>query len=162
MAMGNRIWFYPLSTTVSANEILIFKGNGDGTFQAPSVLSASQPNVNVITGDFNGDGKTDLVLANCCGDTSMTYFLGNGDGTFRSEASFNGGPNPEFVASADFNNDGKPDLAIANETIKRRIGDPAEHKPSPSLENDRGYQHHPSIGRDRKCVRPRFGRDGNG
>ena len=33
--------------------------------------------------DFNGDGKVDIVVAHCCGDTDMTYFQGNGDGTFR-------------------------------------------------------------------------------
>ncbi len=95
-------------------EVLIFLGKGDGTFLAPSSLMASQPGSSVIVGDFNGDGKPDLVLANCCGDTAMSYFLGNGDGTFQPEALFNGGPNTEFVASADFNHDGKPDLAIAN------------------------------------------------
>jgi hypothetical protein len=95
-------------------EVLIFLGKGDGTFLAPSSLMASQPGANVIVGDFNGDGKLDLVLANCCGETSMSYYLGNGDGTFQPEGDFNGNPNPEFVASADFNNDGKLDLAIAN------------------------------------------------
>jgi hypothetical protein len=97
------------------DEVLVYLGNGDGTFRTPSTLAASQPNSNVIVGDFNGDGKQDLILANCCGDTSMSYFLGNGDGTFQPEALFNGGPNTAFVASADFNNDGKPDLAIASD-----------------------------------------------
>jgi hypothetical protein len=96
------------------NEVLIFLGKGDGTFLTPISLTASQPDANVIVGDFNGDGKPDLLLANCCGDTSMSYFLGKGNGTFQSEALFNGGTFTEFVASADFNDDGKPDLAIAN------------------------------------------------
>jgi hypothetical protein len=104
----------PVLTTNSGYEVLIFPGKGDGTFLAPTSLQASQPAANVIVGDFNGDGKPDLILANCCGDTSMSYFLGNGNGTFQPEALFNGGPAPAFVASADFNNDGKPDLAIAN------------------------------------------------
>ena len=26
--------------------------------------------------DFNGDGKADIVVAHCCGDTDMTYFQG--------------------------------------------------------------------------------------
>jgi hypothetical protein len=99
------------------NEVLIFLGNGNGTFMAPSVLMASQTNASVIVGDFNGDGKLDLVLANCCAETTMSYYLGNGDGTFQPEGDFNGDPDPEFVASADFNNDGKPDLAIANAPV---------------------------------------------
>ena len=98
----------------SGYEVLVFLGKGDGTFQTPSSLKASEPDATVIIGDFNGDGKPDLLLANCCGATNMSYFLGNGNGTFQPEALFIGNPNPEFVASADFNNDGKLDLAIAN------------------------------------------------
>jgi hypothetical protein len=111
----------PALSSNFADEVLIFLGKGDGTFLAPSSLMASQPNSNVIVGDFNGDGKPDLILANCCGDTSMSYFLGNGDGAFQPEALFNGGPNSAFVASADFNNDGKPDLAVANDQFNGAI-----------------------------------------
>ena len=115
--MGNPTLFSPALDNNSNDEVLIFLGNGNGTFLAPSVLPASQPNSNVIVGDFNGDGKRDLILANCCGYTSMSYFLGNGDGTFQPETLFNGGPSPAFVGSADFNNDGKPDLAIASDQM---------------------------------------------
>ncbi len=104
----------PALTTNSGYAVLIFLGKGDGTFLAPTSLQASQPASNVIVSDFNGDGKPDLILANCCGDTPMSYFLGDGNGTFQPEALFSGGPDPVFAASADFNNDGKPDLAIAN------------------------------------------------
>jgi hypothetical protein len=36
-----------------------------------------------VAGDFNGDGKLDVVTSNR-GSTSITMFLGNGDGTFQT------------------------------------------------------------------------------
>src|SRR5262249_46256156 len=76
---------------------------------------AQLPN-KIVVSDFNGDGKPDLVVANCCGSAGMSYFLGNGDGTFGPETAFNGGASPPFVATADFNGDGKPDLVLGNQT----------------------------------------------
>src|SRR5262245_29039428 len=35
----------------------------------------------VLTGDFNGDGKLDIAVANF-GDSTVSVLLGNGDGTF--------------------------------------------------------------------------------
>ena len=43
-------------TTVS-----VLYGNGDGTFAAPKVLSIGALPLDIQSGDFNGDGKPDLV-----------------------------------------------------------------------------------------------------
>jgi hypothetical protein len=67
----------------------------------------------VAVGDFNGDGKADLVTANS-GSSTVSVLLGTGDGTFAAA------PNspiplagqPSFVAAGDFNHDGKLDLAV--------------------------------------------------
>jgi hypothetical protein len=68
----------------------------------------------VAVGDFNGDGKADLAVANYGSDT-LTILLGNGDGTFTpAKASPATGANPTFIAVGDFNGDGKADLAVAN------------------------------------------------
>lgn len=62
--------------------VVIYHGNGDGTFTAlPAATTAQVTGSRSFTaGDFNGDGKADLVLADTTG--GLTLFLGNGDGTF--------------------------------------------------------------------------------
>jgi len=69
----------------------------------------------VAVGDFNLDGKADLVTANSTAN-NISVLLGNGDGTFRSHVDYAVGTNPVSVASGDFNNDGNPDIAVANQT----------------------------------------------
>jgi hypothetical protein len=69
--------------------------------------------ISVAVGDFNRDGKPDLVTANY-EDNSVSVLLGNGDGTFRDRVDYTTGTKTFFVAVGDFNSDGKPDLAATN------------------------------------------------
>ncbi|MGO9273506.1 MAG: beta strand repeat-containing protein [Terriglobia bacterium] len=82
----------------------------------------------VAVGDFNGDGKLDLAVANYFSST-LTILLGNGDGTFTPTGQFlSTGANPRSVAVGDFNGDGKLDLAVANQfsnTVTILLGDGA-------------------------------------
>jgi uncharacterized repeat protein (TIGR01451 family) len=63
----------------------------------------------VVVGDFNGDGKLDLAVANA-GSNSVSVLLGNGDGTFQTAVNFPAGNSPASIAMGDFNGDGKLDL----------------------------------------------------
>jgi len=68
--------------------------------------------IGVVEGDFNGDGKVDLVVANN-GSGNVSVLLGNGDGTFRPAVSFDAGISaPESIFVGDFNGDGKLDVAV--------------------------------------------------
>ncbi|HKV61586.1 MAG TPA: VCBS repeat-containing protein, partial [Candidatus Acidoferrum sp.] len=67
----------------------------------------------VALGDFNGDGRVDLVVADW-GPPGVSILLNNSDGTFQTAHSFIAGTNPSSVAVGDFNGDGKLDLAISN------------------------------------------------
>ena len=68
----------------------------------------------IAVGDFTGDGKLDLAVANA-GSNSLTILLGNGNGTFTPVASSpNTGGVSDSIAVGDFNGDGKLDLAVLN------------------------------------------------
>ena len=99
------------------NGAAVALSNGDGTFGTPNQIftSAATPAAALATGDFNHDGKADVVvLANGFTTNPPIYvFLGNGNGTFQGLAPFGLGTSiPTGIATADFNRDGNLDLAI--------------------------------------------------
>ena len=72
---------------------ILYHNNGDGTFSDVSVRSGiAAPDRNyslgVLTGDFNGDGLTDIYVA--CDQTPSLLYINNGDGTFSEEALLRG------------------------------------------------------------------------
>jgi hypothetical protein len=85
-------------------------------FASPTFAVGSNP-VAEAKGDFRGDGRTDLVVANQQSNT-VSVLLGNGDGTFQPKTDFATGVSPRGVAVADFNGDGHLDIAVANSGSK--------------------------------------------
>ncbi|WP_418006552.1 DUF4347 domain-containing protein, partial [Nostoc piscinale] len=67
----------------------------------------------VTVGDFNGDGKLDLAVANRYSN-NVSVLLGNGTGGFGTATNFTVGTTAQSVTVGDFNGDGKLDLAVAN------------------------------------------------
>jgi uncharacterized repeat protein (TIGR01451 family) len=65
----------------------------------------------VAVGDFNGDGKLDVAVANT-GSGTVSILLGNGDGTFQAAVNLSTGNQPSTILVGDFNGDGKLDLAL--------------------------------------------------
>jgi len=111
--------------------VYILLGNGDGTFtfsgQSPINVGPTPQNPNIPANpfsmtalDYNGDGHTDLAVANYNYSFSpnpppgsVTVLIGKGDGTFsQAGAPTIVGELPNDVVTADFNGDGRPDLAI--------------------------------------------------
>ena len=89
-------------------------GNGDGTFQHAQTTNAVgvEPYA-IASGDFNGDGRTDLAVVNYA-DRNVSVLLGNGDGTFQPQVTYAVGSFPYAIVTGDFNGDGRTDLAVAN------------------------------------------------
>jgi FG-GAP-like repeat len=73
----------------SSNTIAVFLNQGAGTFAAPILNTIQIPNGlgPVILGDFNEDGKPDLVVGTIAGPEVALVLLGNGDGTLTQSAS---------------------------------------------------------------------------
>jgi len=60
-------------------------------------------------GDFNGDGKPDLAVANNS-TSNISVLLGNGDGTFGTKTDYDVGQPAYGVVITDLNSDGKLDI----------------------------------------------------
>jgi len=89
------------------------------SFAPRSDFSVGTGPESVAVGDFNGDGKQDLAVAN--DSNSVSVLLGTGTGSFGTAANFSVGSYPNSVAVGDFNGDGKQDLAIANSEFSNNV-----------------------------------------
>ena len=121
----------------NSDNVTIRLGDGAGAFPdaTSSTVGAGSFPASVAVGDFNGDGKPDLAVANA-GSNNVTVQLNTCDAFPCSGISFaqptgspfGAGTNPNSVAVGDFNGDGKPDLAVANHNssnVTIRLGDGA-------------------------------------
>ncbi len=104
----------PECTTQSTGNVKILLGRPDGTFFVASSVAVSNLPTALATGDFNGDGKIDIAVANY-GAATVTILLNDGHGKFTVvPATIPVDLTPISIAVGDFNRDGKLDLAVAN------------------------------------------------
>ena len=105
----------------SRGSVDVLLGLGNGTFQPPVTLdSGGEYAYSVAATDVNGDGRTDLIVANYCVDSicatgGVAVFLGNGNGTFQLPLGYSTAAQAtESVIVTDVNGDGKPDIVAAS------------------------------------------------
>jgi FG-GAP-like repeat len=91
----------------STDHLLVYLGNGDGTFQAPQDTYAAVPLYSMAVADVNGDNKADVLVPNSTG--GVLVYLGKGDGTFGAPVNYPS-PNAGSLFVEDFNDDGNPDV----------------------------------------------------
>jgi len=109
----------------SPGTVSILLGDGTGNFALASSPATGYAPDSVAVGDFNGDGKLGLAVANS-GDGTVSILLGDGKGNFTLASSPATGYQPYSVAVGDFNGDGKLDLAVVNRvsgTVSILLGD---------------------------------------
>src|SRR3989442_389795 len=101
-ATANQTW--PVVNVYSGN-VSVLLGNGDSAFQVPVSYDVGPSPRSVVIGDFNGDSRPDLAVANSAyggGTPSVSVLLGKGDGNFGPAVNYSAGMNPWSVAVGDF------------------------------------------------------------
>ena len=119
-----------VTVSLSGDNVLgqevVLLGNGNGTFQSGKTSAGVYYPTSVVAGDFNNDGKLDLVIAgqpSCngsCTPVITSILLGNGDGTFQTPTTIFS--NNGTLAAADLNGDGKLDLVLMNGVVQIYLG----------------------------------------
>jgi hypothetical protein len=92
------------------NPVVVYLGNGDGTFAAGISYPAGQHANTFAIVDANADGRVDVVAPN---DTGFNVLLGNGDGTFGAPTTYVTSA-MYTLASGDFDGDSLIDLAMGS------------------------------------------------
>jgi FG-GAP-like repeat len=89
----------------------VLVGIGDGSFRSSwSSLGSSSW---ITPGDFNHDGKIDVMTIGTIGVQNLLAYAGNGDGTFQQPAQSNTDW-PIVLGAGDWNGDHRDDVAILN------------------------------------------------
>lgn len=79
------------------------------SFASPMSYAVGSNPYDGALGDFNGDGKPDLAVANNS-TSNISVLLGNGDGTFGVKTDYDVGQPAYGVVITDLNSDGKLDI----------------------------------------------------
>lgn len=104
------------SSGAASSNVAFFEATNPSSWAAlgpPARFATGAGPSSLASGDFNGDHKLDLAVANT-NSNNISFLPGKGDGTFEPAVNYSVGSSPSSLTVGDFNNDGKPDLAVAN------------------------------------------------
>ncbi|GAA6620803.1 DUF4347 domain-containing protein [Scytonema sp. NUACC26] len=97
------------------NTVSVLLGLGNGSFGTATNVAIGDIGTNptsIVTGDFNGDGLSDLAVTT--NTNKVSVILRKSDGTFSNPTLYDVGTTPSSIVVGDFNNDTKLDLVVTN------------------------------------------------
>jgi hypothetical protein len=95
--------------------LVIVFGNSAGNFSPNTPITLGQSPKSIAAGNFNADGRPDLVIVGQHSEPRVNVFVNDGAGSFSLTADVNVGSELTAVTTADFNGDGLTDVAVALE-----------------------------------------------
>ncbi|HEU4889686.1 MAG TPA: FG-GAP-like repeat-containing protein, partial [Thermoanaerobaculia bacterium] len=111
-----------LAPSAAGSTVAVLRGKADGTFHAPEFWISGPNAWNVVTDDFDRDGKLDFVTAGYHSNRGIVSFVrGNGNGTFQAQRAVHtpvvvGWPSRNLGVSggitADVNGDDHADVVV--------------------------------------------------
>jgi hypothetical protein len=102
----------------SSGRVTVMLGDGAGGFTLMTPAPVGQDPRGAAVGDFNLDGKLDVVTGNNLSN-DLTFLPGLGNGNFGPGRTTGLGASGGFPAAADFNGDGVLDLVMTSETVAK-------------------------------------------
>ena len=135
-----------LTANSGSSNFSVLLGQGNGSFNAATNFKTAFTSPrDLVIGDFNNDGKQDIVVAST---TGLSYFKGDGSGTFATApVKIGTGASIASIAAGDFNGDGNLDLVVTNSGsrfISVLLGNGsaagAQFKPALRVQSALGYQ----------------------
>ena len=97
-------------TQTDQDKIKLLRNDGSATFTDSGSFTVGDVPLNLISGDWNSDGQTDLVVVNR--ENSNVSILQNNSGVFSISQTLSVGGHPIRIASADWDGDNDNDLAV--------------------------------------------------
>ena len=107
----------------------IYKNNGNGTFSEDATAESGLVGVaasSIAWGDYNSDGKPDILLTGYNGSVPVSkIYKNNGGTTFSEDTTADAGLTgvaENSVAWGDYNSDGKPDILLTGYSASGPVG----------------------------------------